>query len=70
MGKAAGSGTELVGCGASGPSVQLVLFGCLSLLLICFSLVSSAGMLFLIESGHPEAKLEVEESKFLKFGEQ
>lgn len=32
-------------------------------LLICFSLVSSAGMLFLIESGHPEAKLEVEEAR-------
>ena len=32
-------------------------------LLICFSLVSSAGMLFLIESGYPEAKLEVEEAR-------
>ena len=32
-------------------------------LLICFSLVSSAGMLFLIESGHPEAKQEVEEAR-------
>ncbi len=32
-------------------------------LLICFSLLSSAGMLFLIESGHPEAKQEVEEAR-------
>tara|TARA_B110000495_G_scaffold203356_1_gene226700 strand:+ start:1524 stop:2438 length:915 start_codon:yes stop_codon:yes gene_type:complete len=32
-------------------------------LLICFSLVSSGGMLFLIESGQPDAKKEVESAR-------